>query len=105
MTAAAVLLHHNDISTSLYNKSLVQYALNAAKILIPRKWKSPLVPTISEWWTEMEEIRKFEEIHAVTQTAIRKHWATWLPWTHYMEGARPGCLVGCSLPDHDRATS
>ncbi|OCT95396.1 hypothetical protein XELAEV_18013086mg [Xenopus laevis] len=89
MTAAAVLLHHNNISTSLYNKSLAQYALNAAKILIPRKWKSSSVPTISEWWTEMEEVRKFEEIHAVTQTAIRKHWATWLPWTHYMEGVRP----------------
>ncbi|OCT95538.1 hypothetical protein XELAEV_18013225mg [Xenopus laevis] len=88
MTPAAILLDHNNTSKHLYSKSLTQYSSNAATILIPRKWKSTLVHTVSEWWAEMEEIRRFEEKHAEIQTAIRKHWATWLPWTQYMEEAR-----------------
>ncbi|OCT78086.1 hypothetical protein XELAEV_18029188mg [Xenopus laevis] len=63
-TPAAVLQHHNTTLQHLYNKSLTQYALNAAKILIPCKWKSTLLPTLSEWRAQMEENRKFEEIHA-----------------------------------------
>uniref|UniRef100_A0A803KCX1 Reverse transcriptase domain-containing protein n=1 Tax=Xenopus tropicalis TaxID=8364 RepID=A0A803KCX1_XENTR len=81
---ATVLLHHNTQPISLYKKSLTQYALNAAKILIPRKWKSPTLPTINEWTQEMEDICKFEDLHTDSYKAKQNHWATWRLWRIYL---------------------
>ncbi|OCT64267.1 hypothetical protein XELAEV_18045370mg [Xenopus laevis] len=53
---AATLLHHNMDSIFSYKKYVTHVALNAAKILIPCKWKSDILPTLTEWIKEMEEI-------------------------------------------------
>ncbi|OCT58501.1 hypothetical protein XELAEV_18002061mg [Xenopus laevis] len=63
---AATLLHHNMDFISSYKKSLTQVALNVAKTLTPQKWKIDISPTLTDWIKEMEEIRKFEETHAIS---------------------------------------
>ncbi|OCT60302.1 hypothetical protein XELAEV_18046318mg [Xenopus laevis] len=74
---ATILLHHNEHTVSSYKKSLLQYALNTGKIIIPRKWKTTAVPTIAEWTSEIEDIRKYEDLHANSPNAKRNHWETW----------------------------
>ncbi|OCT75715.1 hypothetical protein XELAEV_18030902mg [Xenopus laevis] len=81
---AVILLHHNEHSVASYKRSLTRYALNAAKLLIPRKWKSPQIPTLTEWIMEMEDIRKYEDLHADSYKAKRNHWATWRLWIQYV---------------------
>ncbi|OCT95140.1 hypothetical protein XELAEV_18012824mg [Xenopus laevis] len=62
---AAALFYHNTTSMNLYKISLPQYALKTAKILIPSKWKSTLIQTLSlKYIAVKEEFRKFKKIHA-----------------------------------------
>ncbi|OCT71954.1 hypothetical protein XELAEV_18034931mg [Xenopus laevis] len=79
---ANILLDHNVYFVPTYKKSLMQYALNA--------WKSSTIPTIAEWTLEMEDISKFEDLHAESTKAKRNYWATWRPWLMYIETTQGG---------------
>ncbi|OCT58665.1 hypothetical protein XELAEV_18001806mg [Xenopus laevis] len=87
---AVILLHHNERSVASYKRSLTQYALNGTKLVIPRKWKSTQIPTLTEWIIEMEDRRKYEDLHADCYKAKRNHWATCRLWLQYMEVMQRG---------------
>lgn len=63
-----------------YKKSLTRHLLNAAKILIPRHWKSKDIPSIPEWLHSVGDIYHMEETVAIARESFEKFNKLWPPW-------------------------
>ncbi|KAM8977104.1 adhesion G-protein coupled receptor G2 [Pelodytes ibericus] len=66
----AYLLHHNTQPISKYKKSLTIHLLNAAKLLIPRLWKTSRTPSFREWLAQVEDIRSAEDLMLTSQAQL-----------------------------------
>ncbi|OCT58518.1 hypothetical protein XELAEV_18002081mg [Xenopus laevis] len=72
-------------SDMLPDSTLEKHLLNAAKILIPNKWKMVTPPSISEWLKKVNKLAKFEELSARTEKQKQNFRDTWLRWFLFKE--------------------
>ncbi|KAM9330403.1 putative methyltransferase NSUN7 [Gastrophryne carolinensis] len=86
---ALMLLHHTNSSVAEYRKSALRHMINAARVLIPRLWKTKQAPTVKDWILEVDKIKEMEELTAAVQD---KEEETRMVWT--------SCLyfVTCEFP-------
>ncbi|KAM9320234.1 coiled-coil domain-containing protein 80 [Gastrophryne carolinensis] len=59
---------------------LARHLLNAARVLIPRNWRSQRSPTVRDWFCQLNHVESMEEICYARQDrldAYRKIWMTW----------------------------
>ena len=75
-----VLLHCTDRPVGPYKKSLTPHFLNAAKSLIPRYWKSNIIPTLRQWLEEVDHTYHMEDLTLSNRNKsdlATKIWADW----------------------------
>lgn len=80
---AQCLFHHSDLSTPYYRKTLILPLLNAAKMCIPRHWGSSHIPTIPEWFTQINKIAEMEELISISRDSPARFSMTWACWIHF----------------------
>ena len=83
-TPSQYLLHHTSLSKKDYFKSLAMHMVNAARLCIPRHWRSTTAPTVREWLTQVSSIKEMEELIYVSQDRIHKFSFTWACWNHFV---------------------
>ena len=81
---AFFLLHLSDIPIKRYENSIVPYLVNAAKACIPSNWKKVQPPSIREWVNRVEEIRRMEELIAISQNRKGKYKKIWDVWGQFI---------------------
>lgn len=77
-----------------YKRSLTRHLLNAAKLLIPRHWKSTSAQIIAEWLHGIEEIYNMEEMVAIAKESTEKLHKLWTPWIMFCYSDRFLQLTG-----------
>lgn len=80
LDAACCLLHISNFPYKRYKKSLTIHLLNAAKALIPTRWKNTQAPSIKEWLRKVSEICRMEDFLAQTSDSIERYHKIWTPW-------------------------
>ncbi|CAH2224717.1 Hypothetical predicted protein [Pelobates cultripes] len=73
-----------------YKRSILRHLLNAAKALIPARWKQTQPPTKMEWLQRIEEIHTAEARYAEILGRRDKHLEMWTPWYLYTSQTRTG---------------
>lgn len=81
-TPTQFLLHHSDIPTHQYRKTLIPPLINTAKLWIPLHWGTIHVPTVPEWLKWVEKIAEMEELISIAKDCPTKFSHTWACWTH-----------------------
>uniref|UniRef100_A0A8C5MN92 Reverse transcriptase domain-containing protein n=1 Tax=Leptobrachium leishanense TaxID=445787 RepID=A0A8C5MN92_9ANUR len=79
-----ILFHLVPLPVNTYKASLLLHLLNAAKSLIPRKWKQTTAPTVREWIEAVERIRTLEELHYSLENQYQKYFRTWFWWSDFL---------------------
>ncbi|OCU01672.1 hypothetical protein XELAEV_18007466mg [Xenopus laevis] len=69
-----------DQSETPPDSALERCLLNAAKILIPSRWKTTTSPSLKDWLGKVNELAKFEELSARTERQNQSFRDTWLRW-------------------------
>lgn len=82
-TPAQFLLHHTSLSRKTYYKSLAMHMVNAARLCIPKHWRSTSIPTITEWFSRISMIRDMEELIHISQDRMHKFSIIWACWSHF----------------------
>lgn len=82
-TPAQYLLHHTSLSKKVYHKSLAMHMVNAARLCIPRLWRSTNTPMIGEWFARITKIKDMEELIYISQDKMHKFPITWACWIYY----------------------
>uniref|UniRef100_A0A8C5QK57 Reverse transcriptase domain-containing protein n=1 Tax=Leptobrachium leishanense TaxID=445787 RepID=A0A8C5QK57_9ANUR len=80
-----ILFHLVPFPVNTYKASLLLHLLNAAKSLIPRKWKQTAAPTVTEWIEAVERIRTLEELHYSLENQYQKYFKTWFWWSDFLQ--------------------
>lgn len=80
---ASLLLFMIPLPTSAVRRSLLSFLLTAAKLVIPRLWKSQQPPTLTSWFTEISVIQRMEEMRANNPTAAARSATTWSDWIEF----------------------
>lgn len=57
-----VLLHCTGESAGSYKKSITPHLLNAAKVLIPKFWKTTKIPSLRQWLREVDHLYYMEDL-------------------------------------------
>lgn len=83
-TPEQFLLHHSTIPTRSYLCSLAMHMVNAAKMCIPCKWRSPDPPTIADWYKRIQKTAEMEELIHKTKDTPTKFTHTWACWLHFL---------------------
>lgn len=84
----AYFLHHaTDTPARVYKKSIVRHLLDAAKICIPLKWKSPEPPSIATWLKKVDEISTLEDLILTSQNRGETYSKTWQLWNIFKYSA------------------
>lgn len=65
---------------SIKNKDPLKFLLMAARVVIPRYWKTSDIPSMREWYTEVEFIRMAEKIIAYDKGFGESYLETWKGW-------------------------
>lgn len=82
-TAEATLLYMFSMPIHTYKRSLLRHLLQAAKTVIPRKWKTTDPPTVEDWHEEIELTRRMEELVASTPEDTERFINTWGSWDEF----------------------
>ncbi|CAH2296611.1 Hypothetical predicted protein [Pelobates cultripes] len=69
MEPLLMLLNHTQMPLGRYKKNLIRHFLNAAKSLIPARWKSSDIPTISQWMDKVDELFAMKSLTAEHKNA------------------------------------
>lgn len=77
---ATCLLSHE---VQLPRQALLAQLLTAARMTIPRKWRSKQNPTVEDWIRQVENTKEMEEIRACKSDCTRLHAETWDPWVEF----------------------
>ncbi|CAH2325000.1 Hypothetical predicted protein [Pelobates cultripes] len=102
MEPLPMLLNHTQIPLGRYKKTLIRHFLNAAKSLIPARWKSPVVPTITQWIEKVDEIYNMEILTAELRGMQDRCTRLWTPWITYSSDRRWGRpRADCLGPDEE----
>lgn len=87
------------------DRKLLSYMLGAARMTIPRYWKTDGVPSILEWHNELEGIRRAESTMVREENKRDKYNKIWEGWetckktANYQETLkRETDRVECSIP-------
>lgn len=80
---AQCLFHHFDIPAHLYRKTLILPLINVAEMCVPRHWGSPNIPTISEWFKQINRIAEMEELAFIARDSPAQYSKTWAWWNHF----------------------
>lgn len=78
--AACCLL---NISTKRYKNLLTKHLLNAAKVLIPTRWRTTRVPSIVDWLARVSEICEMEDTLAQASDRVDRFHKNWSPWFEF----------------------
>ncbi|OCT65989.1 hypothetical protein XELAEV_18042243mg [Xenopus laevis] len=65
--------------------TLTFHMIQAAKSLIPKKWKTKDAPLFNDWIRTVEEIREMEELTSIYHNNSQMYWKIWSPWIKYKE--------------------
>lgn len=85
------LLHHHEIPSKAYRKSILPSLITAAKSCIPLFWKKTEPPGIAVWLKKIVDIHKMEDLVAIDQgrrEQFSKKWYYWLQFFYSEEYAR-----------------
>lgn len=80
-----VLLHCTDESTGSYKKSITPHLLNAAKALIPRFCKTPRIPSLRQWLSEVDHLYFMEDLTYSIKNKCelgKKIWSCWFAFKY-----------------------
>lgn len=80
LSPALCLLHHTTLPHKVYHKSLAMHMINAAKLCIPRHWRSTTPPNIKEWLLTIDKIAEMEELIHISNDDLHKYHTTWDDW-------------------------
>lgn len=83
-TVELVMFYLFDVNQADIKSNLCIFFLNAAKILIPRKWLQEKPPTVAEWLLEVQKIQDFEKLKWTLAQDLSKYDNTWNIWTNYL---------------------
>lgn len=76
-----ILLHHSSIPKSAYLRLLAIHMVNAAKMYVPAKRRSPESLSITDWFKRIQKTAEMEDlIHQTKVTTFKftKRWSCWL---------------------------
>ncbi|OCT87406.1 hypothetical protein XELAEV_18021101mg [Xenopus laevis] len=65
--------------------TLTLFLLQSVKALVPKKWKTELALTLTEWIINTEEMRRMEEIAHLIHNQSNTFWKIWSPWITYIK--------------------
>lgn len=82
-TPAQFLLHHTSLSKREYHKSLAMHMVNAARLCIPKHWRSTCTPMIRECFARLTKIKDMEELIHISQDRMHKFPSIWACWIHF----------------------
>lgn len=82
-TLAQFLLHHTSLSKRINYKSLAMHLVNAARLCVPKHWRSTCAPTIREWFARISKIKDMEELIHISQDRMQEFSAVWACWINF----------------------
>lgn len=77
------LFHVNTKKGKKYKNSLIPQLLNAAKGIIPKKWRETASPTIREWVQRVDYIQNMEDLIRKENPDRDYLWVKWDPWKEF----------------------
>lgn len=87
-TPSQFLLHLTSLPKKDYFKSLAMHMVNAARLCIPRHWRSTNIPTVREWFARISSIKEMEELIFTSQDRMHTFSTTWACWSHFVTTVR-----------------
>lgn len=82
-TPAQFLLHHPSIPKHTYFRSLTMHMVNAAKMCIPDKCRSPDPLSIADWFLCIRKTMEMEELIHQAKDSPSTFTQIWSCWLHY----------------------
>lgn len=82
-TPVQFLLHHPSILKRAYFRPLSMHMVNAAKMCIPIKWRSPDPSSIADWFRRIGKTEKMEDLIHQAKDMPAKFTKTWSCWLHF----------------------
>lgn len=79
-----ILPHHSSVPISAYLRSLAMHMVNAAKMCIPMKWRSPEPPSVTQWFAQIQKTAEMEELIHLARDTPSKFGKIWPCWQHYV---------------------
>lgn len=77
-------LHHHEIPSKIYRKSIPPLLLTAAKSCIPLCWKQTQPPSVAIWLKKVAEIYAMEDLVAEERGLQEKFKTKWYYWCEFV---------------------
>lgn len=66
-------------------KDLLRFLIAAARLVIPRHWRSSQPPTLVKWYAKVEQLRRMENIISDIELTTDNYIANWSGWLTYTQ--------------------
>lgn len=83
LTPVFFLLHHHEILSKIYRRSILPLLLTAAKSYIPLFWKQTQLPGVAVWLKRIAEINEMEDLVATDRGLREKFLKKWFYWHEF----------------------
>ena len=77
------LLNMTQCSLKKAREEVLGHFISAARVVIPRYWKTRLVPSLGEWAKELERSRDLESLLARETGREEQFFHTWTAWSEF----------------------
>lgn len=84
------LLHAHPTASK---NTLLTHLINAARTILPRKWRSQEPPTLQEWLLQVAHIQEMENIVAIKNESLKTYTEIWEPWAIFAKQNRHSTLM------------
>lgn len=87
------LLHHREIPSKTYRKSILPLLSTAAKSCIPLLWKQTEPPAVAMWLKKIADIYKMEDLIATDKGNSEKFLKKWYYWREFFYSEEHARLI------------